>query len=783
MSDNRAMPRFSIVVPAYNAAAHLETSLASALAQDIGAAHFEVLLIDDRSTDSTMEIAAAMAARNGNLRLAATPRNGGPGAARNVGVAQARGEWLVFLDSDDTLRPDALSALRDFIDTPANRDCDAVGFDWCYSTATDGRGARRDHPALALDRPGLIGKYLSLHMDGSVIYTAIRRGLVADHGVRFAPGYHEDVDYIFKVYWLARRVGYLDRVLYEKHQRPGSIVNTVSGRHFAGFFRAWREIGEFLAQADAGGWTSWQRFYRDGLVGVAATRCREIRARASDPGEAGDLYRQLYQGWLSILPVSGPVDFSTSPTKYYMIAEKFVSTMQMPELADEARAAAINGFMDEVMTKSWSCVDLHHSVFLATDQIRTCCKRFFVDGEMRGDVALLDLGGDNPPAVTTQSITDAKQALHTAINRGDKTACDGCPFMEFKDWGTLSPMSINYLSFEYHSVCNLKCTYCSDTYYGGLKAQYDVKALVDDFIARDILSPRTTVVWGGGEPVADKNFKPIIENLAERLPKASQRVLTNAVTFSPTVERLLAEGRITITTSIDAGTEATYTLVRGRNKLRKTMITLGRYAAANPSGVTIKYIFTEGNESLEEVQAFVNLVRESGLLDCNFQISHDFKAEHVEEPVLVAMIAMYAMLAEAGCRVLFFDDLLRHRLVGLDAGVEDNVRRRLDELALGQALVAGHDYPDLAIWGAGWQAKYLLEHASFFKGRRPSFFVDSTPTKIGGEFLGIEIRDPRALLESDVPVLIAAAQAYPAIYGEFVRLGLPKSRLVTKLVI
>jgi organic radical activating enzyme len=344
-------------------------------------------------------------------------------------------------------------------------------------------------------------------------------------------------------------------------------------------------------------------------------------------------------------------------------------------------------------------------------------------------------------------------------------------------------MLIRYLSFEYHSVCNLECTYCSDTYYGGAKPRYDVQGLVDGFIGEGALDPAATVVWGGGEPVVDGKFTPIIDALVSRFPSLTQRVLTNSVTYSATVARLLAADRIAITTSIDAGTKETFTQIRGRDRLDRVVRNLQKYAAANPAKVTVKYIFTEGNESLEECHAFVEMMRAAGLLHCNFQISHDFKSETVDAAVLVSIIALYGALVAAGCRVVFFDDLLRHRLVGMDSGTEASLRRQLAALGLDDVLIEADGPMDLAIWGAGWQAKYLLENASFFKRVRPAFLVDSTPSKIGSKFMGIGVRDPRELVYSNIPVLIAAVQGYPAIYSEFVRLGLSPSRLIRKLLI
>lgn len=93
------MPRFSVIIPTYNRAALLRDALASVFAQRF--ADFEVLVVDDGSTDDTGTVLAELADRITVLRQ----DNRGPGAARNAGCAQARGRYLAFLDSDDVWFP------------------------------------------------------------------------------------------------------------------------------------------------------------------------------------------------------------------------------------------------------------------------------------------------------------------------------------------------------------------------------------------------------------------------------------------------------------------------------------------------------------------------------------------------------------------------------------------------------------------------------------------------------------------------------------------------------
>jgi len=96
----------SIVVPAYKAAAFIDRTIESVRAQTHD--EWEMLIADDCSPDNTRELVSAWQARDSRVRLIALERNGGPAAARNAAIAQAKGRWLAFLDSDDFWLPQKL---------------------------------------------------------------------------------------------------------------------------------------------------------------------------------------------------------------------------------------------------------------------------------------------------------------------------------------------------------------------------------------------------------------------------------------------------------------------------------------------------------------------------------------------------------------------------------------------------------------------------------------------------------------------------------------------------
>ena len=97
------MGLISVIVPVYNAENTLSDCLGSILAQTYG--RLEVICVDDGSTDDSRNILSLYEASDPRVRVITRP-NGGAGAARNTGLRGARGEWLSFLDADDSFEPD-----------------------------------------------------------------------------------------------------------------------------------------------------------------------------------------------------------------------------------------------------------------------------------------------------------------------------------------------------------------------------------------------------------------------------------------------------------------------------------------------------------------------------------------------------------------------------------------------------------------------------------------------------------------------------------------------------
>ena len=105
------MIKFSFILPCYNVGRYIEGCLDSIYAQDMPETDFEVICVNDCSTDNTREVVLSYAAKHPNLTLIDHTENLTAGGARNTGIQASKGEYIWFVDPDDAIKPDSLQEL------------------------------------------------------------------------------------------------------------------------------------------------------------------------------------------------------------------------------------------------------------------------------------------------------------------------------------------------------------------------------------------------------------------------------------------------------------------------------------------------------------------------------------------------------------------------------------------------------------------------------------------------------------------------------------------------
>jgi teichuronic acid biosynthesis glycosyltransferase TuaG len=103
----------TVIIPTFNSATYVERAIRSVLGQTHH--HLQILIIDDASTDDTVDVCKAVAANDGRLQLVTREENGGGAASRNDGIDAARGKWVAFLDADDEWFPQKIETQLRFM--------------------------------------------------------------------------------------------------------------------------------------------------------------------------------------------------------------------------------------------------------------------------------------------------------------------------------------------------------------------------------------------------------------------------------------------------------------------------------------------------------------------------------------------------------------------------------------------------------------------------------------------------------------------------------------------
>ena len=211
---------FSIIVPVYNVQQYLVQCLDSLLAQTYQ--NFEIIIVDDKSTDSSLTIAREYANNcPDQIRLLEHSVNKGLGGARNTGIEAAAGQYLLFVDSDDFLIPDALEKLSAFL---YREDADVVEFCFQY-VDEDGKYLCKKYCTPSIYTQSGEERSL-LTRTVTACNKAIRRDIFLSHGIRFPEKrYYEDYWTIPKLWMVGCTVSSLDEALYCYRQRSGSIMH------------------------------------------------------------------------------------------------------------------------------------------------------------------------------------------------------------------------------------------------------------------------------------------------------------------------------------------------------------------------------------------------------------------------------------------------------------------------------------------------------------------------------------------------------------------------------
>lgn len=307
-------PLVSVIIPVYNCEEYIADTITSVLSQTFDS--FEIVCVDDGSTDGSLKILRDMASLDGRIGVYRQP-NSGPSTARNNGLRVAKGKYTIFLDGDDLYEPNALSLLAGCMEA---EELDMILFDAISFFETE--ELEKAHPSYQdyYNRSGRhSGVYTGidlmsrLHHDSEYLPSPclymVKRALSST--IQFIPGIiHEDNAFTYELMLKAKNTKHLNKKLYRRRVRSCSIMT--SEKKFAnvyGYFVCYKQMRLAYEGAKVSAPEMQQalvEIYSKTIAGarncyVKLDAAQKGGIQALSPGEMSEFYYLIEQPSLQIL--------------------------------------------------------------------------------------------------------------------------------------------------------------------------------------------------------------------------------------------------------------------------------------------------------------------------------------------------------------------------------------------------------------------------------------------------------------------------------------------------
>ena len=211
----------SIIIPVYNTERYLDKCIQSILRQTYTS--LEIIFINDGSTDHSLQILEKYQAEDDRIQIISV-ENGGQGRARNIGIERAKGEYIMFVDSDDWISEDCVEVLYSAL---VEKQCDISMGDIAKTKFEE----EEIISVLNTRMPALVDKHNKKEFLFDILSypfaQLIRKELFAEHGISFPSHYFEDVATLPLIYAVADKICYQKNTIYYYRSWSGSTVNNI----------------------------------------------------------------------------------------------------------------------------------------------------------------------------------------------------------------------------------------------------------------------------------------------------------------------------------------------------------------------------------------------------------------------------------------------------------------------------------------------------------------------------------------------------------------------------
>lgn len=301
------MEKVSVIVPVYNVEAYLRECLESIINQTYE--ELEILCINDCSTDGSLAVLKEYEQKDSRIVILENEKNGGLAYTRNAGLVRATGEYVLFVDSDDTIALDLVESCMEVV--PG---CDMVCFD--YEQVAMGAGVIARQCAYKMKEGLYTGEsfFIELVHTDSTIFSAwskliSRKFLTENHILFYNEILYEDMLFSFQCYVKAKKVYSLNRKLYKYRVRNSSIMTAdITGKNIESYIVSICELTKLYLQG------SFSREVEQAIEGYIRKVSREYisvyrkwKNKEFEPVLLKDKpeYMKLYRGFSELFVLSG----------------------------------------------------------------------------------------------------------------------------------------------------------------------------------------------------------------------------------------------------------------------------------------------------------------------------------------------------------------------------------------------------------------------------------------------------------------------------------------------
>jgi len=217
-------PLISIIMPVYNVEKYIDLTIKSVLNQDYK--NYELILVDDGSTDNCPKKCDEYAQSFEQIRVI-HKQNAGQGFARNTGMDNAIGDYLYFLDSDDTIQPNTLSSFVDLLNKFGDFDFIASAFQYVSEKNRMRCSKQYSEPTIFDSAKEIQNKFLKRQIVILAPGTFYNRKWIKEIGLRFKDvPYSEDLLFVWEALTNVRRCAYFNQAFYNYLRRSGSVMTS-----------------------------------------------------------------------------------------------------------------------------------------------------------------------------------------------------------------------------------------------------------------------------------------------------------------------------------------------------------------------------------------------------------------------------------------------------------------------------------------------------------------------------------------------------------------------------